>query len=112
MARFYADEQFPKDATIALRSLGHDVLTVQEAGNANQKIPDEDIVVFATAQNRAILTINRKDFIRIHKQSSDHCGIIACTENPDFTRLAEKIHEAVFFLESLDGQLTRIYRDS
>jgi Domain of unknown function (DUF5615) len=40
MANFYADEQFPKDTTIALRALGHDVLTVQEAGNANQKIPD------------------------------------------------------------------------
>jgi hypothetical protein len=32
MASFYADEQFPKATTIVLRSLGHDVLTVQEAG--------------------------------------------------------------------------------
>jgi hypothetical protein len=39
MARLYADEQFPREAVLALRNLGHDVLTVQEAGKANQKIP-------------------------------------------------------------------------
>jgi uncharacterized protein with PIN domain len=111
MAKFYADEQFPKDATIVLRSLGHDVLTAQEAGNANQKIPDEDVVAFANAQNRVVLTINRQDFIRIHKQSANHAGIVACTENTDFVRLAEKIHEAVAPLERLTSQLIRIYRD-
>ena len=41
MVRFYADEQFPRDVTIGLRSLGYDVLTVQEAGQGNQKIPDD-----------------------------------------------------------------------
>jgi hypothetical protein len=30
MARFYADEQFPRSATDHLRLLGHDVLTGQE----------------------------------------------------------------------------------
>ena len=42
MARFYADEQFPKRVVELLRDLGHDVLTVQEAGKANLKIPDEE----------------------------------------------------------------------
>ena len=32
MVRFYVDEQFSKDVTVCLRSLGYDVLTVQEAG--------------------------------------------------------------------------------
>ncbi|MCY7337052.1 MAG: DUF5615 family PIN-like protein, partial [Chamaesiphon sp.] len=95
MANFYADEQFPKKTTIALRALGHDVLTVQEAGNANQKIPDGDVLVFATLQNRAVLTLNRYDFIRLHKQSSEHSGIIVCSENTNFERLAEKIDLAV-----------------
>ncbi len=40
MARLYADEQFPRETVLILRTLGHDVLTVQEAGKANQKIPD------------------------------------------------------------------------
>ena len=112
MASFYADEQFPKATSIALRLLGHDVLTVQEAGYANQKIPDEDVLAFATGEDRAVLTLNRYDFIRLHKQSSAHTGIIVCSENTNFIRLAEKIHEAVSLIDSLNEQLIRVYRDS
>ncbi|UXE60612.1 MAG: DUF5615 family PIN-like protein [Woronichinia naegeliana WA131] len=32
MARLYADEQFPRAVSQLLRNMGHDVLTVQEAG--------------------------------------------------------------------------------
>jgi hypothetical protein len=112
MAKLYADEQFPKDTTVTLRSLGHDVLTVQEAGKANQRIPDDAVLAFATEQDRAVLTLNRSDFIQLHKQSSDHAGIVACTENPDFERLAIKIDEAIATLDALRGQLIRVYRDS
>jgi predicted nuclease of predicted toxin-antitoxin system len=120
MARFYADEQFPRAATDHLRLLGHDVLTVQEAGNANQKIPDDQVLAYATADGRVVLTINRQDFIRLHKQQPDHSGIIACTENRDYQRLAAKINEAVSAItfgasgaiESLNGQLLRITRDA
>ena len=35
MARLYFDEQFPREISEILRTMGHDVLTVQEAGNAN-----------------------------------------------------------------------------
>jgi hypothetical protein len=37
VARLYADEYFPLNLTKALRTLGHDVLTVQEAGKADQR---------------------------------------------------------------------------
>ncbi len=77
MARFYADEQFPLPVVELLRNLGHDVLTVQEAGNANQRIPDEQVLAFAVSQERAILTINRIDFIRLHRR--EHFGIVVCT---------------------------------
>ncbi len=112
MARFYADEQFPYETTVALRSLGHDVLTVQEADNANQRIPDPEVLAFATSNERAVLTLNRQDFIRLHKASPEHAGILACTENPDFQRLAEKIDEVVRQLDSLERQLIRVYRDA
>jgi predicted nuclease of predicted toxin-antitoxin system len=112
MANFYADEQFPKNTTLVLRTLGHDVLTVQEAGKANQKISDEDVLAFATECDRAVLTLNRYDFIRLHKQSANHSGIIACSENTNFTRLAEKIHEAIAPLNGLSQQLIRVYRDA
>jgi uncharacterized protein DUF5615 len=48
MARFYANENFPKQVVVTLRSLGHDVLTVAEADNANRRIPDEAVPAFAT----------------------------------------------------------------
>lgn len=44
MARLYADEQFPYEVVENLRDLGHDVLTVQEAGKANLKIPDDEVL--------------------------------------------------------------------
>ncbi len=40
MARFYIDENFPRPVIAFLRAMGHDVLTAQEAGNANLGIPD------------------------------------------------------------------------
>jgi hypothetical protein len=94
-----------------LRSIGYDLLTVQEAGNANQRIGDPDVLAYAIANDRAVLTLNRYDFIRLHKSTPIHKGIVVCSENPDFIRLAEKIHEAVDLLDSIGNQLIRVYRD-
>ncbi|HAZ46475.1 MAG TPA: hypothetical protein DDW76_23225 [Cyanobacteria bacterium UBA11369] len=58
MARLYADEQFPRETVLILRTLGHDVLTVQEAGKANQKIPDEEVLAFAANNQRAVVTLS------------------------------------------------------
>ncbi|WP_160315350.1 DUF5615 family PIN-like protein [Limnoraphis robusta] len=55
MTRLYADEQFPRQVIENLRALGHDILTVQEAGNNG--LPDEDVLAFATQENRAVLTL-------------------------------------------------------
>ncbi|WP_420839082.1 DUF5615 family PIN-like protein [Argonema antarcticum] len=43
MARLYADEHFPRIVSELLSTMGHDVLTVQEAGNANLGIPDPEV---------------------------------------------------------------------
>ena len=111
MTRFYADEQFPRLTSETLRLLDHDVLTVQEAGNANQRIGDPDVLAYAVAEDRAVLTLNRYDFIRLHKSTPIHKGIVICSENPDFVRLAEKIHEAIALFDSLENKLVRVYRD-
>jgi hypothetical protein len=92
VARLYADENFPQPAVEALRELGHDVLTSLEAGNANQGIPDDEVVRFAAAQGRAVVTQNRRHFHREHRRSSDHAGIITCTVDPDYRALAARIH--------------------
>ncbi|HMV48378.1 MAG TPA: DUF5615 family PIN-like protein [Blastocatellia bacterium] len=110
MARLYANENFPFPAVEELRRLGHDVLTVHETGKANREIPDDEVLAFACAENRAVLTINRKDFIRLHKLTPNHFGIIVCTFDPDFSRQAARIHQAIESVEPLMKQLIRVNR--
>jgi predicted nuclease of predicted toxin-antitoxin system len=110
MGRLYSDEQFPREISELLRKMGHDVLTVQEAGNDNLGIPDEDVLAYAIGEHRAVLTLNRQDFIRLHRLSSEHFGIIVCTSDPDRPRLATRIDYAISTQESLDGKLLRIVK--
>jgi len=112
MARLYANENFPLPVVEQLRRLGHDALTIQEAGKADQSLPDEAVLEFARADGRAILTLNRKHFIRLHKEQPDHPGIIVCTFDPDVNGQAERIHLKIVSTPNLSGQLLRVYRPS
>lgn len=110
IARLYSNENFPLPAVVALREKGHDVLTTGDAGNANTRIPDDEVLRFAIENRRAVITHNRQDFIRLHRANPDHEGIVVCTENADFSALAEKIHGQLQQIESLKGQLVRVNR--
>ena len=77
MADFYADENFDYEVVRRLRMHGPDVLTVQEAGQRDQD--DPDVLAVATAAKRAVLTFNRRDFIRLHKLTAAHASIVVCT---------------------------------
>jgi len=112
MARLYADEQFPRKVSQLLREIGHDVLTVQEAGNANLGIPDEEVLSFAVNDNRTIVTLNRQDFIRLHKVNCVHYGIIVRTNDTDRGRMVIRINAAILNEESLQGKLIRVVRPS
>jgi predicted nuclease of predicted toxin-antitoxin system len=110
MAQIYANENFPLQVVEVLRQLGHDVLTVREAGQDNQRIEDAVVLAFAVAQGRAILTINRRDFKQLHRQQPNHRGIIVCTEDTDVEGQAQRIHGAIATLATLDGALVRVNR--
>ncbi|MEG3937638.1 MULTISPECIES: DUF5615 family PIN-like protein [unclassified Microcoleus] len=113
MARLYADEQFPRVVVELLRALGHDVFTVQQARNANLGIPDEDVLAFAVTKERAVLTLNRIDFIRLHASQPNHSGIIVCKDDQqDRQRMAARISEAIANVETLKGMLVRVNRPS
>jgi hypothetical protein len=56
MAHLYSNENSPLPVVEELRRLGHDVLTVQETGQAGQSVSDEEVLTFATEKGRAILT--------------------------------------------------------
>jgi hypothetical protein len=110
MARLYADENFDYPVVEQLRLLGHDVLTAQEAGQAQRCIPDPDVLAFALGQGRAVLTYNRRHFHTLHRQIAPHCGIITCTRDDDSVALAGRIDQAIQPLPTLDNQLIRIIR--
>ena len=110
MVRLYSNENFPLPVVVELRRLGYDGLTIQETGRANQEFSDEAVLSFAGADDRAVLTINRKHFIRLHRTSSEHAGIIVCTADIDFVGQANRIHEAIKAYDALVGELIRIYR--
>jgi len=110
VARLYSNENFPQQVVMALRVQGHDVLTSFEAGQANQSIADSVVLAFATSLGCALLTLNRRDFIREHSKTPDHAGIIVCTQDPDTEGQAQRIHEAILANEPLAGKLIRINR--
>ena len=110
MARLYADEQYPYPVVEYLRAMGHDVLTVQEAGRSNQKVPDSEVLAFATRDRRAVITQNRKDFIQLHRDQPHHAGIIACTNDRNWEALANRIDAAIAAEDSLIGKLIRVVR--
>jgi uncharacterized protein DUF5615 len=108
MVRLYADEDFPLRVVEELRKLGHDVLTAHEAGQANQGIPDADVLAFAIQLGRAVLTRNRWDYLRLHSRVRPHAGIITCVHDPDVAGQSQKTHQALLTCPSLDNQLIRI----
>ena len=92
--KLLADENFPRAAVDALRSIGHDVLW------ARSDIPgagDEEILSRARAESRVLVTFD-KDFGELAYRSGlpSHCGVILFRINqssPDFVarRAAEVI---------------------
>jgi hypothetical protein len=106
----HADENFPLRVVEELRRLGHDVLTVHEDGRANQSITDKDLLARATEISRAVLTLNRLDFKRLHRQMPDHAGIIVCTVDPDRVGQAQRVAASIAEVGELRGQLIQVYR--
>ena len=110
MAHLYSNENVPLPVVENLRRLGNDVVTIHETGLTGIAMPDQDVLDFATRQGRALLTLNRKHFLTLHRTQPHHAGIIVCTFDPDFVGQAGRIHEAMLAFPSLVGQLIRINR--
>ena len=108
MASLYADEDFRYGVVEQLRRLGHNVLTVQEAGRSGST--DAQVLADAIASGRAVLTYNRWDFERLHRQDPNHAGIISCTPEDDLDALAGRIDQAIAAAAPLSGQHVRVNR--
>ncbi|MGC4001759.1 MAG: DUF5615 family PIN-like protein [Pirellulales bacterium] len=112
MAGFYSNENFPLPTVQALRELGHDVVTIQERGRANEAATDPEVLDLAAAEGRIVLTLNRRDFIRLHAIRPEHHGIVVCTIDPDVAGQAARIHAAIGGEIDFRGRLIRVNRPS
>ena len=76
--RLLLDEDVWQGLSRALRDAGYDVLSATEAGCKG--FSDEDLLAYAIAQNRAVLTHNIRDFAPLaevyYMQGIEHPGII------------------------------------
>jgi Domain of unknown function (DUF5615) len=68
IASLYSNENLSIDLVEKIREFGHDVLTSYQAGQANQGIPDDDVLAYATTNQRSVVTFNRDDLIISIKQ--------------------------------------------
>jgi len=110
MFRFYANENLTFELVELLRQQGYDVLTSLEAGNANQRIPDDQVLGTATTDNRAVLTFNRDDFLRLHRSGVNHSGIIICKDDSDLSGLSQSLHDYLMTQEILQNRLLRVLK--
>jgi uncharacterized protein with PIN domain len=110
LARLYSNENFPFAVVRLLRILGHDVLTTVDAGQAGKAIPDNEVLQFATTENRIVLTFNRRDFIKLHTRMADHAGITMCKVDTDAERLTKKIDTLLGANPVTAKQLFRVNR--
>jgi hypothetical protein len=109
MIKLYSNENFPMDIVRELRRLGYDVLTSYEAGQANQGIPDEDVLTFATQQERVVITLNREDFIALHRSGIPHNGIIICKTDRDYLGQAQTLY--AYLQEELSKNPVETFRE-
>ena len=76
--RLYLDEHVPLVLASFLRAHGVDCLTTRDAGNLS--LSDEDQLIAATRDQRALVTFNCADFIRLAQgwqaEGRSHSGII------------------------------------
>jgi len=125
MAQLYADEDFSYPAVEELRRFGHEVLTAQEAGEGGEGKTDEEVLAFAVAEHRAVLTFNRRHFIHLHQKADSydgishdgishdgisHYGIIVCTRDPDPIALAVRIDQSLTAHPTMENHLVRVTR--
>lgn len=105
---FYSNENFALDMVKMLRVLGHTVITSYEARQANQAIPDNEVLNYATRNNLIVITFNRDDFIELHNNGVQHSGIIVCKTDRDYQGQVDFLHSYLQTQSSLVNRLIRI----
>lgn len=81
--RLYLDRHIMTRLAVDLQGRGFDVLRTEDAGKDTAS--DEEQLAFASAEGRAILTYNIRDFAPLHEQwqtdGRSHAGIIVSQQH-------------------------------
>jgi hypothetical protein len=85
-------------------------MTMREIGHAGGAVPHAEVREFAIAAAGAVITLNRRHFVRLHDTRPAHAGIVVCSFDPDFAALARRIDEAVEPYADLAGTLILVNR--
>ena len=105
----YANEPFPRGAVTALRTLGFKDMTTHDEGQSNRGIADASVLDYATQRSWVVVTLNRRDFIQLHKTSAGrHAGIVVCTHKLSTDQLAQRIYEMLRREKDVRGRVLRI----
>ncbi|HUY54434.1 MAG TPA: DUF5615 family PIN-like protein [Candidatus Nanopelagicaceae bacterium] len=103
--RLLLDEQLSPEIAKQLQRRGHDVLSVAEAGLRGHD--DAAVLVWASSQERAVVTNNIRDFRPLHANylsaAIPHYGIILLPSSKFSLRL-ESLGDVVTALERLLSQ--------
>ncbi|MGF1514763.1 MAG: DUF5615 family PIN-like protein [Elainellaceae cyanobacterium] len=89
-----------------LRTAGHDVLTVNDAGLSGA--PDNKVLEYASRYSRILLTRNCGDFYSLSKENPAHAGILAVYQYSELSKNMnyQAIVKAIANLEASGLDLT------
>ena len=112
MTRLYSNENLAIDLVEALRKFNHDILSSYDAGQANQGIPDDEVLEYATLNDRSVITFNRDDFVALHRNGVNHAGIIICKDDRDYLGQSQVLHDYLEIQDRLHNRLIRVQRQN
>jgi len=104
------DEDFNHKVLKGLADASYDVTSIRDLGLDRQWFSDEDVLKTAIELGRIVLTHNKRDFIRLHRKTNQHPGIITCYQTSDHDTLTGKILQLLEEVDSFENNLFRIYK--
>jgi hypothetical protein len=105
-AALYLDEDVVPELARVLRGHGHDVVSAHERGR--QGVSDEAQLAYATAEDRALLTFNYPDFLRLGQEwffaERAHAGIVVSYRQYGRNQLGELARAVVALLTDVPAE--------
>jgi len=99
-----ADENVPKSLVRLLRKLGVEVYTVAELGLSGAS--DYEILKFANEHSAVVLTMDVRDFVRLHRDGFNETGVIIVrfkSVRRGLYQTAERVRRALEMFERVKG---------